>query len=162
MRPDGLAELYATHAPRARGLAYLLTGDLGLAEDLVQDCFVKLAGRVLPVSDPGAYLRRMVVHAAHSHHRRLRVRRERARDEAGVVGADTDSTPDGADTRAERERLLAALAGLPERQRAAVVLRHWLDLSEEQCAAELGCSIGTVKSLASRGRAALRQTLETR
>lgn len=162
MRPNGLAELYATHGPRARGLAYLLTGDLALAEDLVQDCFVRLAGRVLPVSDPGAYLRRMVVNAAHSHHRKLRVRRERARDEAGVVGADTDSTPDGADARAERERLLAALAGLPERQRAAVVLRHWLDLSEEQCASELGCSVGTVKSLASRGRAALRQTLETR
>ncbi len=162
MRPNGLAELYATHGPRARGLAYLLTGDLAMAEDLVQDCFVRLAGRVLPVSDPGAYLRRMVVNAAHSHHRKLRVRRERARDEAGVVGADTDSTPDGADARAERERLLAALAGLPERQRAAVVLRHWLDLSEEQCASELGCSVGTVKSLASRGRAALRQTLETR
>jgi len=160
--PTGLTELYASHAPRARGLAFLLTGDAQLAEDLVQDCFVKLAGRVLPVSDPGAYLRRMVVNASHSHHRKLRVRRERARDEAGVVGADTDHSPDGTDGRAERDRLLSALAGLPERQRAAVVLRHWMDLSEEQCATELGCSVGTVKSLASRGRAALRQTLETR
>ena len=162
MSPTGLAELYASHAPRARGLAFLLTGDAALAEDLVQDCFVRLAGRVLPVADPGAYLRRMVVNAAHSHHRRLRVRRDRAGDEARVVGADTDSSPDGADTRAERDRLLAALAALPERQRAAVVLRHWLDLSEQQCATELGCSVGTVKSLASRGRAALRSTLETR
>lgn len=57
MSPTGLAELYASHAPRARGLAFLLTGDAALAEDLVQDCFVRLAGRVLPVADPGAYLR---------------------------------------------------------------------------------------------------------
>lgn len=161
MTPSALAELYAQQAPRARGLAYLLTGNLQLAEDLVQDCFVRLAGRVLPVAEPGAYLRTMVVNAAHSHHRKLKVRRDRARDEARVVGADSDCSPDGADGRAERARLQAALAALPERQRAAVVLRHWLDLPEEQCAVELGCSVGTVKSLASRGRAALRQTLET-
>lgn len=53
-----------------------------------------------------------------------------------------------------------ALAELPSRQRSAVVLRHWLDLSEQRCADELGCSVGTVKSLASRGRAALRLSLE--
>lgn len=55
---------------------------------------------------------------------------------------------------------LRVVAAGPDRQRSAVVLRHWLDLSEQQCAAELGCSVGTVKSLASRGRAALRLSLE--
>jgi RNA polymerase sigma-70 factor (sigma-E family) len=160
VRQTALAELYAREATRARNLAYLLTGDSQVAEDLVQDCFVQIAGRLLTLDRPEAYLRRMVVNAAHSHHRQLRVRRDKAREEAQAVGADSDSSPDGTDQRAERERLLAALAQLPERQRAAVVLRHWLDLSEQECAHELGCSVGTVKSLASRGRATLRQTLE--
>lgn len=160
MTPDALAELYVGHARRARDLAYLLTGDRLLAEDLVQDCFATLAGRLLPVQDPPAFLRRMVVNAAHSHHRRLRVRRARARDEAAALGADTDVRDDGSEDRADRARLLAALQALPARQRSAVVLRHWLDLSEQQCAVELGCSVGTVKSLTSRGRAALRETLE--
>lgn len=160
MPENALADLYAREAPRARRLAYLLTGDTSLAEDIVQDCFVKLASRLRRVEDPESYLRRMVVNAAHSHHRHVRVRRQRARDEALVVGADTDTSPDGADGRADRARLLAALGGLPARQRSAVVLRHWLDLSEQQCADELGCSVGTVKSLASRGRAALRVSLE--
>ena len=159
--PDtALAELYARQAPGARRLAYLLTGDTLLAEDIVQDCFVKLASRLRRIDDPEVYLRRMVVNASHSHHRRLKVRRDRARDEAATIGADTDTAPDGADGRAERARLLAALDALPGRQRSAVVMRHWLDLSEQQCADELGCSVGTVKSLASRGRAALRVSLE--
>lgn len=160
MTPTALSELYVSHARRTRDLAYLFTGDRALAEDLVQDCFVRLAGRVLPVEDPGAYLRRMVVNASHSHFRKLQVRRLKAPDEARTLGADTDVTSDGAGDRAERERLVRALAALPARQRSAVVLRHWMDLSEQECAAEMRCSVGTVKSLASRGRAALRLTLE--
>ena len=77
-----------------------------------------------------------------------------------ALGADTDTSPDGADKRAECARLLQALDALPPRQRSAVALRHWLDLSEQQCADELGCSVGTVTSLASRGRAALRLHLK--
>lgn len=160
MSPTDLAALYAEHGPRARNLAYLLTGDSQLAQDLVQDCFVTLAGRVRPVDDPASYLRRMVVNASHSHHRRLRVRRDKARAEALVVGSDQDVAADGSEQWAERQRLLDALDRLPARQRSAVVLRHWLDLSEQESADVLGCSVGTVKSLASRGRAALRQTLE--
>jgi len=155
-----LAELYARQAPAARRLAYLLTGDTRLAEDIVQDRFVKLASRLRPVDNPEPYLRRMVLNASHSHHRKLRVRRDRAREEAATIGADSDTTPDGADGRADRARLLDALDTPPSRQRSAVVLRHWLDLSEQECARELGCSVGTVKSLASRGRAALRLSLE--
>lgn len=160
MPQAALADLYAREAPAARRLAYLLTGETLLAEDIVQDCFVKLAARLRPVDDPAACLRRMVVNASHSHHRKLPVRRDRARDEAATIGADTDTSPHGADGRADRARLLDALGTLPSRQRSAVVLRHWLDLSEQQCADELGCSVGTVKSLASRGRAALRLSLE--
>lgn len=160
MNHAALVTLYAQQAPRARNLAYLLTGDLQLSQDLVQDCFVKLAGRLVPLDDPEAYLRRMIVNAAHSHHRKLRTRREKASEEARVVGADSDRAPDGSEQRAERARLLDALDQLPARQRSAVILRHWLDLSEQECAAHLDCSVGTVKSLASRGRAALRSTLE--
>lgn len=160
MRDTALADLYARQAPGARRLAYLLTGDRLIAEDLVQDCFVKLAGRLTPVADPEAYLRRMVVNASHSHHRKLRVRRARSRDEAETIGADSDLATDGAQGRADRARLLDALHALPARQRSAVVLRHWLDLSEQQSAEVLDCSVGTVKSLSSRGRAALRLFLE--
>lgn len=162
MDTESLGQLYVTHAPRARSLAYLLVGDAQVAEDVVHDCFLRLASRWRPVDDPAAYLRRMVINASNSHHRRSRLRRDRSRDEAWVLGAESDVTEDGSAGRAQRAELLAALDVLPHRQRAAVVLRHWLDLSEAQCAAELGCSIGTVKSLASRGRATLREVLEPR
>lgn len=112
-----LAELYVRQAPRARNLAFLLTGDRVPAEDLVQDCFVKLAGRVRPVDYPEADLRRMVVNDSHSHHRKLRVRCERARDEAVAIGADTNTSADGADARADCDRLLLALGRLPQRRR---------------------------------------------
>lgn len=130
----------------------MLPGDAHVAQGLVQDCFVRLAGKLVTPQDPPAYLRRMVVGAAHSHHRRLRVRRDRAGDEARTLDADIDTSPDGADGRAERERLMAALATLRARQREAVVLRHWLDLAEQECATQLGCSVSTVTSLASSGR----------
>src|SRR5712691_13127442 len=73
-----LGELFQQHGDGAVRLAYLLTGDRALAEDLVQDAFVKLAGRLVHLRDPGAfdaYLRRTVVNLANSHHRRKRVER---------------------------------------------------------------------------------------
>ena len=121
---------------------------------------MRLASRLRTLEDPDAYLRRMVVNASPSHHRRLRTRRSKARQESLVLGSDADAIDDGARHRAERGRLLAALATLPARQREVVALRHWLDLSEQQCAHELGISVGSVTSMASRGRAALRAVLE--
>src|SRR5438034_11207824 len=74
--PGGrLAELYVRHAAEATRLAYMLTGDRQLAEDLVQDAFVRLAGRLVHLRDPGAfdaYLRRTIVNLANSHFRRKR------------------------------------------------------------------------------------------
>src|SRR5438309_7356699 len=73
-----LAELYLRHSERATKLAYLLTGDHSLAEDLVQDAFVRLAGRFADLRDPGAfeaYLRKTVVNLARMHFRRRRVER---------------------------------------------------------------------------------------
>src|SRR2546428_11281698 len=115
-----LGELYVRHAPEALRLAYLLTGDRGLAEDLVQDAFVRLAGRMLHLRSPGsfhAYLRTTVVNLARSHHRRRAVERRFADRRSTQAFIDP---PD----LSEREAMRSALLGLPLRQRTAIVLRY--------------------------------------
>lgn len=161
MGNDDIAALYLSQAPAVRALAFLLTGDRAVAEDLVQDCFLRLCSRVRPVAPDAlpAYLRVMVINATRSHFRRLRLRRQRAATEAAVLGSETDVSQDRSSGRMEREQLHRVLMELPARQRTAVVLRHWLELSERETAAAMGCSIGTVKSLTSHGRAALRAQL---
>ena len=152
-----LAELYASYGTRAVRLAYLLTGDRSLAEDLVQDAFVNLAGRFADLRDPGAfepYLRKTVVNLARMHFRRRRLERaflERERRQPRPPATLPDI--------AAYEEMKAALLGLPDRQRAAVVLRYYEDLSEAQIADILRCRPGTVKSLLSRGVAALRSNV---
>jgi RNA polymerase sigma-70 factor (sigma-E family) len=133
------------------GLAMLLSGDRHLAEDLLQDCLVKLYLRWRQVArkgDPHAYLRRMLVNGNVSRWRRTR--RETL----------TAQTPDRAGPLAEasepHEQLRTALMALSQRQRAVVVLRYYADLSEQQVATELGCSVGTVKTQHSRAMAKLR------
>jgi RNA polymerase sigma-70 factor (sigma-E family) len=146
-----LGELYAAHAPEAGRLAYLLTGDRALSEDLVHEAFVRLFGRFRDLRDPGAfrsYLRSTVVNLTRSHFRRRRVERayldrERHRVEPSVEAAEPDETWE-------------ALQRLRPRQRAAIVLRYYEDLSEAQTADVLRCPVGTVKSLVSRGLEQLR------
>ena len=149
-----LAELYLRYGDGAIRLAYLLTGDRALAEDLVQDAFVKLTGRLVHLRDPGAfdaYLRRTVVNLANSHYRRKRLERAYLKREEHVARV-VDVPPDpGA-----RDELWGAMRQLTERQRAAIVLRYYEDLSEQQVADILNCRPGTVKSLVSRGLAVLR------
>src|SRR3954471_3069999 len=85
-----LGDLYLRHADGAVRLAYLLTGDMGLAQDLAQDAFVKLAGRLVHLPDPGAfdaYLRRTVVNLANSYFRRKRVERSYLRRAKGELEA---------------------------------------------------------------------------
>jgi RNA polymerase sigma-70 factor (sigma-E family) len=135
-------------------LGYGLTGDLQLAEDLAQTAFARAYaswGRVRRADNPDAYLRRIVVNANKNRFRKLRV------DEL-LTGSVPDllSAADGADQRSERATLLAALMQLPYGQRAAVVLRYWLDLTETETAAVLGCSVGNVKSQSARALAKLR------
>ena len=149
-----LGELYVRHASDAVRLAYLLTGDRALAEDLVQDAFVKLAGRLVHLRDPGAfdaYLRRTVVNLANSSFRRKRVEREYLRRSA----AEPAAIGDAPDTD-RRDELWTDLQRLPARQRAAIVLRIYEDLPEARVAEILGCRPGTVRSLVSRGLAQLR------
>ena len=148
-----LGELYARHAPEAARLAYLLTGDRHTAEDLVQDAFVRVFGRFRDLRDPGSfpwYLRRTVVNQANSRLRRLRTEREYL--ERRRVQPPPPSMPDVA----SRDEMWRALQRLPVRQRAAIVLRFYEDLSEADTAEVLRCRVGTVKSLVSRGLARLR------
>ncbi|MFN8073986.1 MAG: SigE family RNA polymerase sigma factor [Kineosporiaceae bacterium] len=141
--------------------AYLLTGDRAHAEDVVQEALVKAYrhwGRVLRSDHPEAYVRRIVVTTHLNERRRLRWRRERT----------TAAVPDAVGTRAwddpgvavvESDALHRALLVLPPRQRAVLVMRHYLTLDDATIAAELDCSETTVRATASRGRARLRELL---
>jgi len=139
--------------------AYLITWDAGEAEDLVQECLLKVArrwARVRRMAQPRAYARRILVNLALDSSRdRARRRGELEADPASVEEATWDALA-GLDTRAE---LLAALAQLTPRQRAVLVLRYFNDLTEAQTADVLGFSPGTVKSNTSRGLARLREVL---
>ena len=135
-------------------LAYALTGDVGHAEDLAQAAFARAYaswGRVRRAGDPDAYVRRIVINTHRSQFRRHRVAEELRDDLADTIGG---ASPGPEDT----SELLDALSRLGPRQRAVVVLRYWLDLSEAETAAALNCSVGTVKSQASRALATLRKT----
>jgi len=147
-----LAELYERHAPSAFRFAYLLTGDSTEAEDLVHDAVVRIAGRFADLRSDDAfpsYLRRAIVNLATSRRRRRHVERDwRTRQHVPVMPA-YDPGPG--------DELWAAMSVLPERQRAAIVLRFYEDLSEAQTAEILGCRPGTVKSLVSRGLDQLRK-----
>lgn len=150
-----LAELYARHATEAIRLAYLLTGDRALAEDLAQDAFVKLAGRLAHLRDPDAfeaYLRRTVVNLSHSHFRRKRTERAYLAREASRTRTGSVDVPDVE----RRDELWRDLQRLPIRQRTVIVLRIYEDLPEQRVAEILGCRPGTVRSLLSRGLSELR------
>ncbi|MDP9223821.1 MAG: SigE family RNA polymerase sigma factor [Actinomycetota bacterium] len=158
---SGIGELYVQHADAAVRLAYLLTGDREVAEDLVQDAFVRLAGRLVHLRDAGAfdaYLRTTIVNLSHSYFRRRRVERlylERARS-AGE--RDVASRPGR--SLEDQEEMWHALRRLSQRQRAAIVLRFYEDLPEVEVAQILGCAPGTVKSLVSRGLEKLRSEID--
>lgn len=152
-----LSELYVAYAPDGIRLAFLLTGDRALAEDLVQEAFARLVGRLRHLREPNAfwvYLRRTIVNLATSHFRHRRVERAYLERLAATPSAVTNDNDDLDET------MHRVLLGLPQRQRAAIVLRFYEDLSDVQTAAVLGCSSGTVRSLVSRGMKTLREELE--
>ena len=141
-------ELYRTQYGRMVRVAYLLTGSNDVAEELVQDAFVRVHGRVDQVDNPVGYLRAAVVNACRNFGRHAGVERRHHQSERAPELTDS---PD----------LLAdALAKLPARQRAALVLRYYLGLSETEIAAALGCRPGTVKSTTSRALAELRKVID--
>ncbi len=134
--------------------AYLLTGDHGHAEDLVQIALGKAYaswGRVSRMDSPDAYVRRIIVNQHISHWRRLRGR-ERLTDLPPDVHVE-DPTASYAAADAVRD----AVRALPKKQRAAVVLRFYEDLPDAEIARLLGCSEGTVRGQISRALAAIRE-----
>jgi RNA polymerase sigma-70 factor (sigma-E family) len=149
--PASFEDCYREHHAAMVRVAFLLTGSRETAEDVVQDAFVKLHRAWRRVREPERYLHRIVVNGCRSHHRRAG--RERAREMRAVAG------DDGLAVLGAHE-LDDALAALPYRQRAAVVLRFYGDLSEAQTAEVLGCRAGTVGSLVHRALEQLRRTVE--
>src|SRR5712691_4174546 len=125
-----LGELFQQHGDGAIRLAYLLTGDRALAEDLVQDAFVKVAGRLVHLREAGAfdaYLRRTVVNLSRSNLRRKKLERQFLQRERGV--RPVAAAGPGRGSIEDRDELWTAMGGLSERQRAALVLRFYEDLS---------------------------------
>jgi RNA polymerase sigma factor (sigma-70 family) len=135
-------------------LGGLITGSAAVGEEIAQDAFSAIYNRWSTLEEPTGYLRAIVVNRSRDHLRREDVaRRGAARIGPTALGSE-DVYPD-----ADRS-ILVALNGLNERQRAAVVLRYWSDLSEKEIASVLECRPGTVKSMLSRALSELRKVVE--
>lgn len=149
-------ELYQAHGDGLIRMAYLLTGSQAVAEDLVHDVILRVQGRLGSADQPLAYLRRSVTNACCSWHRRHR--RE-------VVTAPESMTNRGpgptgpAATGHPAVEMWDLINRLNERQRAVLVLRYYLDMTELEIARTLGLRPGTVKSTAHRALADLRRML---
>ena len=145
--------------------AYLVTGDSGHAEDLVQQSLFKIArrwSRVASMESPQAYARRILINVA------LDDAKRRSRHRAELAGQSLPDRPPSVPWESEmswgalgaaddRLELIRALGELPPRQRAVLVLRYFDDLTESEVASTLGCSIGTVKSTTSRALEKMRE-----
>jgi RNA polymerase sigma-70 factor (sigma-E family) len=157
---DLLAMLHREHYSSLLRLATLILGDVALSEELVQDAFVKLQLRwrgLRQIDRAPAYLRSAVLNGARSQLRRRGVRERHA--QVRTVAAASVTPESSALGCAEHERMVAALRRLPHRQREALALRYYLDLSEAEIAAAMGVSPGSVKTHLHRGLAALAREL---
>lgn len=156
MRPFDFDGFVAANANGLLRTAYLMVGDLHDAEDLLQETLIKVAAkwtRVRRMDSPVGYTRRILVNLA------LRGSSKRSRNRAELNATAPGETPSTAASLDIGDEVFDALAALPPRQRAVLVLRYFLDLPEAEVAAALGCSLGTVKSSASRGLKRLEETL---
>lgn len=154
----GIGDLYAQHAAPLQRLAYLLTGDHHLAEDLTQQAFVKFYGRFFNLrssSAAAAYLRKTLLNLARGSHRRKHIEREYIRRHANSVEQAVEMP-----SVENSDLVVKALHALPYRQRAAIVLRFYEDLTEAQAADIMDCSPTAMKSLTARAMSSLRALLE--
>jgi RNA polymerase sigma-70 factor (sigma-E family) len=152
---EAVSQLYAAHYTRLVRLSFLLIHDHGRAEELVQDAFVELHGRWHRLRDPQkalAYLRQSVVNRSRSELRHRAVVDRKPTQPPPPQ----ESAEDTAIAGSVRADMLAAVDGLPRRQREVLILRYFLDLSEAEIAETLKISPGSVKSHSSRGISALR------
>lgn len=149
----------AGRAPALLRYAYLLTGDPHAAQDLVQDALATVVGRweqVAATDDPDRYVRRMIANGRVSAWRRFGRRVvvvPAVEEDAGRPGRDP------ADDVVRRDAVWQVCRALPPRQRAAVVLRYYEDLPDDEIARVLGCSAATVRSQVHRALATLRREL---
>jgi RNA polymerase sigma-70 factor (sigma-E family) len=151
--------LYQAHALGLVRLAVLMVGDQSTAEDVVQDAFLGLYRRWPALKDPEralAYARSSVLNGS-----RMALRARFRRDKVALAAPDDIESAEATAILGEASReVIAALRRLPPRQREAVVLRYYLDLTEDQAAQAMRVSRGTVKSATSRGLAALARLLK--
>ena len=144
--PADLLTLYHERWVTLTRLAFVLTGDRAVAEDLVQDVFVRARGRWAQIDEPAAYLRTAVVNATRDWARRAAVA-ERHRPRSAPPAVD------------HPDEVWDALARLDHRRRAAIVLRFYDDLPDAEIAALLHCRPATVRTLVHRGLRDLRREL---
>lgn len=152
---DRLAALYDDNVRWATRLAYLITQDADLAQDVTQDAFVKVFARFkerVPPAEFTAYLRRTIVNLCNDVWRRKRIERRHQH----VSESDIAKPPRDLDALQD---LVSALRQLPVRQRTVLVLKHFEDMSEVGIADALGCSVGAVKGLTTRGLNGLREAM---
>jgi RNA polymerase sigma factor (sigma-70 family) len=139
---------YGAQVEWARRLTFVLAGgDSRFVDDLVHEAFIRLQPRFDEIESPKAYLRVTLVNAL-KRHRHREARRDFAQEESARATRSTDPAI---------EELLYRIDRLPYRQRAVLVLRYFEDLSESEIAEVLECRPGTVKSLAARALARLRE-----
>ena len=154
-----ITALYQAHALGFVRLAFLMTGSQPTAEDIVQDAFLGLHRRWDTLADQDkalSYVRSCVLNGCRQVHR-VKYRQAKFRLDPPP---DIESAEDSALLGEANRAVLAAIRRLPARQREAVVLRYYLDMTEDQVAQAMGVSRGTVKSATSRGLAALARMLE--
>ena len=151
MTPSRFVDFYRREYPSAVRLAWLLTGEASLCEDVVQDAFARALPRFDTILNPSAYIRASVVNDCHERFRR------RTREERRLRLVE----PRPVDVTADRpDELADALSRLPNRQRAAIVLRYWNDLPESEIAAELRVRPSTVRTLIHRALETLRKEID--
>lgn len=147
--PSSFDRFFCDQYPTTVRLAHLLTGSNAVAEELAQDAFAQVYRRFDAIREPRTYLRATTVNTCRNWHRR----HTRELDRFRRHGATTTDVSDVV------EELIDIIADLSYRQRAVVVMRYWLDLTEADIAQALECRPGTVKSLHSRALAAIRKEL---
>src|SRR5579875_1367036 len=156
---QAVTQLYSNHYRSLVRLAGLLVRDEPTAEEVVQECFIAMHGgwhRLRDEDKALSYLKQAVVNRSRSvlRHRSVMDRN------APKPAPDMPSAEQGAIAQLERSEVIAALQALPDRQRQALVLRYYADLSEAQIAQMMGISKGAVKSHTARGMSSLRAVLE--
>jgi RNA polymerase sigma-70 factor (sigma-E family) len=159
---ESFEEFVAVYGAPLGRLCHQLTGSHDAALDLVQDVLERVYvkwSRVSRAEQPFAYVRRLAVN---THLNSTRRRVPTLASDPAVLGAAVPPAPDGTETVAAEDELWRALALLPARQRAALVLRYYEDCADAQIAEALGCRPATVRSLVARGLAALRASDLTR